>query len=82
MSSAPPGPACVVDHAEHCITCGDEGVPMTVVVADAGDGLAACVGAEGSGGEVDVTLVGPVAPGSRVLVHAGVAIAALDGTPT
>ena len=57
--------------AEHCVTCSDEGVPMRVL--DAGDdGLAVC-----DGGEVMTELVGPVAPGDTVLVHAGVAIARL-----
>ena len=57
---------------DHCVTCSDEGVPMRVL--DAGeDGVAVC-----DGGEVMVDLVGPVAPGDTVLVHAGVAIARLS----
>jgi hydrogenase maturation factor len=57
---------------DHCVTCSDEGVEMRVLEAG-DDGLARC-----DGGEVMVDLVGPVVPGDRVLVHAGVAIARLD----
>ena len=41
------------------------------------DGLAVCAEADGAMSEVDTTLVEPVAPGHRLLVHAGVAIARL-----
>jgi hydrogenase maturation factor len=64
--------------SDHCITCGDDGVPMTVL-AQSHDGLADCAGDDGATSTVEVSLVAPVAPGARVLVHAGVAIAALDG---
>jgi hydrogenase maturation factor len=57
----------------HCITCSDEGVPMRVVEADA-DGLACCAGEDGTTSEVMMDLVGTVAPGDSVLVHAGVAL--------
>jgi len=70
-------PAC---GSEHCITCGDDGVPMTVLALDAGRGLALC----SDGGEhssVETALVEPVALGDRLLVHAGTAIAKLDPTP-
>jgi hydrogenase maturation factor len=50
---------------------------MTVVVLDAQAGLARCVDAGGVGADVETALVAGVAPGDRVLVHAGVAIAAL-----
>lgn len=55
-------------HGDHCVTCSDEAVPMRVerVV----DGLAICGGVE-----VMIDLVGPVAPGDELLVHAGTAIA-------
>jgi hydrogenase maturation factor len=53
----------------HCTTCSDEGVPMRVLEVGA-DGLARCEG----GVEVMTELVGPVAPGDEVLVHAGVAL--------
>jgi hydrogenase maturation factor len=65
------GEACEHDH---CITCGDEGVPMQVVSLSV-DG-ATCVEEDGTQHEgIAVDLVEPVAPGDRVLVHAGVAIA-------
>ena len=53
----------------HCTTCSDEGVPMRVLQVRA-DGIACCEG----GVEVMTELVGPVAPGDEVLVHAGVAL--------
>jgi hydrogenase expression/formation protein HypC len=59
---------------DHCITCGDEGVAMRVVSLSE-DG-ATCVEDDGTPHErIAVDLVEPVAPGDRVLVHAGVAIA-------
>jgi hydrogenase maturation factor len=58
---------------EHCITCGDQGIPMRVVALE-GDGLARCQIADESDSTVDVQLVGDVAPGDLVLVHAGVAL--------
>ena len=65
--------------AEHCVTCGDDGVPMTVVRVDADRGLALCAGVDGDRASVETALVEPVAPGDRLLVHAGTAIAALPG---
>jgi hydrogenase expression/formation protein HypC len=67
MSEGCDGPA-------RCSTCGDQAVPMRVVsVSDRG---AACVDEDGIRHEaIAVDLVEPVAPGDRVLVHAGVAIA-------
>ena len=64
--------------SDHCITCGDDGVPMTVVRVDAAQGLAACTDDAGSEASVETALVAPVAAGDRLLVHAGVAIATLD----
>jgi hypothetical protein len=58
---------------DHCITCSDEGVAMRVVEADA-DGLARCATDDGAMSEVMTDLVGIVAPGDSVLVHAGVAL--------
>jgi hydrogenase maturation factor len=63
----------------HCITCGDDGVQMTVVAVDPARGLALCAGADGRRQSVETALVEPVAPGDRLLVHAGTAIAALAG---
>jgi hypothetical protein len=57
----------------HCITCGDEGILMWVTATD---GMTAtCRDDQGQSHEVAVDLVGPVAVGDGVLVHAGVAIA-------
>jgi len=57
---------------DHCVTCSDEGVPMRVLeLGD--DGLARC-----DGGDVMTDLVGPVAPGDTLLVHAGVALARIE----
>jgi hydrogenase expression/formation protein HypC len=58
---------------EHCITCGDVAVALRVV-ALAPDGMARCARDDGAEEAVEVTLVAPVAPGDRVLVHAGVAL--------
>ncbi len=60
---------------EHCITCGDQGIPMRVVALE-GDGLARCRISDNDS-TVDVQLVGDLAPGDLVLVHAGVALARL-----
>jgi hydrogenase maturation factor len=68
--------------SQHCITCGDDGVAMTVVDIDAVRGLALCAGADGARSAVETALVDPVAPGDRLLVHAGTAIAALDPAET
>jgi hydrogenase maturation factor len=67
-------PACGSDH---CITCGDDGVPMIVVSVDAERGLALCAAADGDRSSVETALVEPVTAGDRLLVHAGTAIAAL-----
>ena len=61
-----------------CITCGDTAVEMRVVSADPGDGLAVCASRDGALEEVDVSLVGPVARGATVLVHAAVALTTLE----
>ena len=63
----------------HCITCGDLGIPMRIVALE-GEGLARCCDVTGAGqpdSTVDVQLVGDVAPGDVVLVHAGVALVQL-----
>ena len=65
----------VCDHESHCITCGDEAVPLKVLRIDAARELALC---ENEGGErttVEIALVQPVADGDVLLVHAGTAIA-------
>jgi hydrogenase assembly chaperone HypC/HupF len=59
----------------HCITCGDDGVPMQVVRVDEERMLALCEDDTGARSSVEIALVEPVAPGDTVLVHAGTAIA-------
>jgi hydrogenase maturation factor len=61
--------------ANHCVTCGDDGVLMTVVRVDSGRMLALCEDEDGARRSVEIALVEPVAPGDTVLVHAGTAIA-------
>ena len=61
---------------DHCITCSDEGIPMHVERVDDVRGLALCAADDGSKSTVEIPLV-EVAPGDRVLVHAGVALAEL-----
>jgi len=63
---------------EHCITCGDAGIVMRVLELDR-DG-ARCAGRDGVAQSVAIDLVGAVAVGDELLVHAGVAISAL-GAP-
>lgn len=61
------------DGEHHCITCSDEGVPMRIEeLLDAG--LARCVDMMDRRSEVMTALVGDVAVGDLVLVHAGTAI--------
>lgn len=78
MSLGPSAQACDAQ-AGHCITCGDEGIPMRVI--SAADGTALCSDGEDERHEVAVDLVAPVAAGDGVLVHAGVAIGLLEGAP-
>jgi hydrogenase assembly chaperone HypC/HupF len=63
----------------HCVTCGDDGVPMRVVRIDEVRGLALCADDDGSRQTVETALVEPVAPGDTLLVHAGTALARLEG---
>ena len=67
-------PAC---DEHHCITCGDDGDPMTVLRVDEDRGLALCADVDGARHTVETALVEPVGPGDLILVHAGTAIAAL-----
>lgn len=64
--------------ASHCITCGDDGEPMSVLAVDADRGLALCVGEQDEHVSVEIALIAPVGIGERLLVHAGTAIARLD----
>jgi hydrogenase maturation factor len=61
----------------HCITCGDDGVPMTVLRVDDARGLALCQDEGGERSSVETALVEPVAPGDSLLVHAGTALVRL-----
>jgi hydrogenase maturation factor len=60
---------------DHCITCGDVAVEVRVIMADEARELATGHDDSGVATEIDTMLVGPVAPGDRLLVHAGTAIA-------
>ncbi len=64
---------------EVCITCSDEGRVAEVRRVAGGGGLAE-VTVVGLIENVDTTLVDPVAAGDLLLVHAGVAITALEST--
>jgi HupF/HypC family. len=61
---------------EVCVTCSDEGRPAEVLSVTA-DGTAVVRTANGRE-EVATLLVGPVAPGELLLVHAGTAITKVD----
>jgi hydrogenase expression/formation protein HypC len=77
-SAVPAGAAC--DAGDGCITCGDVAVPLTVVEVAGLD--ARCRDGAGRVESVATELVGPVTPGDRLLVHAGVAIGRLgDDSP-
>jgi hypothetical protein len=73
-------PGLLVDHDEACtdevcITCSDEGRPAEVIfVRDAAWGNVLVRTAQGEE-QIDTTLVGEVAPGDLLLVHAGSALA-------
>jgi hydrogenase maturation factor len=65
--------------SQHCITCGDDGVPMTVVRVDESRGLALCEQTDGTRATVEIALIEAVAPEDVLLVHAGTALTRLDG---
>ncbi|HTA14438.1 MAG TPA: HypC/HybG/HupF family hydrogenase formation chaperone [Solirubrobacteraceae bacterium] len=70
---------CVAAHG--CITCGDEALAMTVLRVDRDRDLALCSDPQGRRSSVEIALVGAVAPGEVLLVHAGTALArAAEGT--
>jgi len=75
MSGRPHAYACKPDH---CITCGDDAVAMTVVRIDGARGLALCEDPDGARATVETALVDPLRAGDSVLVHAAVAIAVLE----
>ena len=70
------------DDPHHCITCADEGIPMRVVAIDEERGLALCAAPDGERSSVEIALVGAVAPGDALLVHAGTALTLLDPAET
>jgi hydrogenase maturation factor len=61
--------------SQHCITCGDIAVEMTVLRVDEARELALCAADDGRHETVEIALVAPVRPAERLLVHAGTAIA-------
>jgi hydrogenase expression/formation protein HypC len=63
--------------SDHCITCGDDGVPMQVLRVDEARGLALCIDEGGAKSSVEIDLVAPVEPGNELLVHAGTALVRL-----
>jgi hypothetical protein len=64
---------------EGCITCGDVAVELHVLRVDRERGLALCADEDDRRETVETALVGPVAHGDSLLVHAGTAIAHLGG---
>lgn len=70
-------PDCGAHDAHHCITCGDDGVPMRVLRIDAARGLALCEDGRGEHSAVEIALV-DAAPGDTLLVHAGTALVRLE----
>jgi hydrogenase maturation factor len=64
--------------AQHCITCGDDGVPMMVVRVDQARGLALCEEADGRRATVEIALIEAVEARDTLLVHAGTALARLE----
>ena len=65
--------------SEHCITCGDIAVEMTVLRVDEARELALCEAEDGARETVEIALVAPVSPADRLLIHAGTAIAHQGG---
>ncbi len=77
-SGSEPGFAGEACGSQHCITCGDDGVPMTVVRVDEPRGLALCAHADGTHATVEIALIEAVAPHDTLLVHAGTALTRLE----
>lgn len=63
---------------EVCVTCSDEGRLAEVIVAPMGTATEALVRSAGGEERVDITVVGPVAAGDLILVHAGAALTRLE----
>lgn len=71
------GPASAECTEEVCVTCADQATVVEVVARDRQDPGMATVLAGGATERVDVSLVPGCGPGDLVLVHGGVAIAAV-----
>jgi hypothetical protein len=65
----------MTDHPAGCITCGDTARKMRVLEVDEPRELALCVDEQERSHTVDTGIVGVVAPGEVLLVHAGAALA-------
>ena len=65
--------------ANHCITCGDDGVPMRVLRVDEARALALCEDGDGARSSVEIALV-EAGVGDTLLVHAGTALMRLEAT--
>ncbi|MBX5448512.1 HypC/HybG/HupF family hydrogenase formation chaperone [Thermogemmatispora sp.] len=70
-------PLCQPDPEGHCPTCADEAIAVTVLSVDEEAGMA-CVSLGLGEAMVDITLLGTVRPGDRLLMHGGVALERLD----
>jgi hydrogenase maturation factor len=70
-------PHCSFTELGYCATCSDEAILARVVNIDPASGLAVVEIGEKTE-EVDITLVGHLAPDDWVFVHGGVAIALLE----
>jgi len=75
VAAPPERVAC--DEEFHCVTCADDGVPMTVLSVDERRGLALCQDGDGERSSVEIALV-DAAPGDTLLVHAGTALTRLE----
>jgi hypothetical protein len=75
IDAAAVGATCAAEPG--CITCGDVAVVLTVTAVEGSD--ARCGDEQGREELVATELVGAVAAGDRLLVHAGVAIERVEG---
>jgi hydrogenase maturation factor len=64
--------------SHHCVTCGDDGVPMRVVRIDDIRGLALCEQSDGTRATVEIALIDAVQTHDILLVHAGTALTRLE----
>ena len=77
FSASRPGMPGRPDDVTHCVTCGDDGVPMRVVRIDQDRALALCQDDAGARSSVEIALV-DAALGDTLLVHAGTALTRLE----